>query len=120
MLADTKAELDEFHSASKELEAELEAELARTEQSQQDLKIKVAKAEMERDDWKVSPPCNSPIVACASPDDACAVQVYGAADQSQYHNHISSARVGQATARISGRQGPASRFGDGQRRPGAQ
>lgn len=53
MLAETKAELDEFHHASKELEAELEAELARTEKSQQDLKVKVSKAESERDDWKV-------------------------------------------------------------------
>lgn len=53
MLAETKAELDEFHHASKELEAELESELARTEQAQQDLKIKVSRAESERDDWKV-------------------------------------------------------------------
>jgi nuclear distribution protein NudE len=53
MLAETKAELDEFHHASKELEAELESELARTEKSQQDLRIKVSKAESERDDWKV-------------------------------------------------------------------
>ncbi|KAJ2928837.1 hypothetical protein H1R20_g8265, partial [Candolleomyces eurysporus] len=52
MLAETKAELDEFHHASKELEAELESELARTEKSQQDLRIKVSKAESERDDWK--------------------------------------------------------------------
>ena len=53
MLSETKAELDEFHSASKELEAELEAELARTEKAQQDLKVKVSKAESERDEWKV-------------------------------------------------------------------
>ncbi|KAJ2920296.1 hypothetical protein MD484_g19, partial [Candolleomyces efflorescens] len=52
MLAETKTELDEFHHASKELEAELEAELARTEKSQQDLQIKVSRAESERDDWK--------------------------------------------------------------------
>ncbi|TEB39265.1 hypothetical protein FA13DRAFT_1725242, partial [Coprinellus micaceus] len=45
MLAETKAELDEFHHASKELEAELEAELARTEKAQMELKVK-------RDDWK--------------------------------------------------------------------
>lgn len=53
MLSETKAELDEFHHASKELEAELEAELARTEKAQMDLKVKVCKAESERDDWKV-------------------------------------------------------------------
>ncbi|KAF9044821.1 hypothetical protein BDZ89DRAFT_1089761 [Hymenopellis radicata] len=52
MLAETRAELDDFHGASKELEAELENELARTEKAQQDLKIKVAKAEAERDEWK--------------------------------------------------------------------
>ena len=53
MLAETRAELDDFHHASKELEAELEAELSRTEKAQQDLKINVEKAEMERDEWKV-------------------------------------------------------------------
>ncbi|KAL0951039.1 hypothetical protein HGRIS_007779 [Hohenbuehelia grisea] len=52
MLAETRAELDEFHVASKELEAELESELQRTEKAHEDLKIKVAKAETERDDWK--------------------------------------------------------------------
>jgi t-SNARE complex subunit (syntaxin) len=53
MLAETRAELDDFHHASKELEAELEAELQRTEKAQQDLRVKVAKAEVERDEWKV-------------------------------------------------------------------
>ncbi|KAJ6610112.1 hypothetical protein B0H10DRAFT_447690 [Mycena sp. CBHHK59/15] len=52
MLAETRAELDDFQVASRELEAELEAELQRTEKSQQDLKVKVARAENERDDWK--------------------------------------------------------------------
>ncbi|KAJ7235897.1 hypothetical protein B0H12DRAFT_1141023 [Mycena haematopus] len=52
MLAETRAELDEFQIASRELEAELEAELQRTEKSQQDLKVKVARAESERDEWK--------------------------------------------------------------------
>ncbi|KAF9015280.1 hypothetical protein BDQ17DRAFT_1386057 [Cyathus striatus] len=52
MLAETRAELDDFHYASKELEAELEAELQRTEKAQQDLKVKVARAETERDEWK--------------------------------------------------------------------
>jgi hypothetical protein len=52
MLSETRAELDDFHHASKELEAELEAELQRTEKAQQDLRVKVAKAESERDDWK--------------------------------------------------------------------
>ncbi|KAG7099329.1 hypothetical protein E1B28_001187 [Marasmius oreades] len=52
MLAETRAELDEFHTASKELEAELENELQRTEKAQQDLKVKVAKAETEKEEWK--------------------------------------------------------------------
>ncbi|KAH8102481.1 hypothetical protein BXZ70DRAFT_928693 [Cristinia sonorae] len=52
MLAETRAELDDFHASSKELEEELERELERTEKAQQDLKVKVAKAEHERDDWK--------------------------------------------------------------------
>ncbi|KAI0800927.1 hypothetical protein C8Q74DRAFT_1239394 [Fomes fomentarius] len=52
MLAETRAELDDFHHSSKELEEELERELERTEKSQQDLKVKVARAEQERDDWK--------------------------------------------------------------------
>ncbi|EDR15644.1 uncharacterized protein LACBIDRAFT_300766 [Laccaria bicolor S238N-H82] len=52
MLAETRAELDDFHHASKELEAELENELQRTEKAQQDLKVKVAKSQNERDEWK--------------------------------------------------------------------
>ncbi|KAG6832447.1 hypothetical protein H0H92_001493 [Tricholoma furcatifolium] len=52
MLAETRAELDDFHHASKELEAELENELQRTEKAQQDLRIKAIHAETERDEWK--------------------------------------------------------------------
>ncbi|KII93534.1 hypothetical protein PLICRDRAFT_100265 [Plicaturopsis crispa FD-325 SS-3] len=52
MLAETRAELDDFQHSSKELEEELERELERTEKAQQDMKIKVAKSEMEREDWK--------------------------------------------------------------------
>ncbi|OBZ79083.1 Nuclear distribution protein nudE 1 [Grifola frondosa] len=52
MLAETRAELDEFHLSSKELEEELERELERTEKAQQDLIQRVARAEQERDDWK--------------------------------------------------------------------
>ncbi len=53
MLAETRAELDEFQVSSKELEEELERELERTEKAQQDLQIKVSRAEHEKDDWKV-------------------------------------------------------------------
>lgn len=54
MLAETRAELDDFQLSSKELEEELVKELDHTEKVQQDLKRKVAKAETERDEWKVS------------------------------------------------------------------
>lgn len=53
MLAETRAELDDFQHSSKELEEELEKELERTEKTQNELRIKVAKAETEREDWKV-------------------------------------------------------------------
>lgn len=53
MLEQTRSELDEFHIASKELEAELESELQRTERAHKDLTVKVAQAEFERDEWKV-------------------------------------------------------------------
>lgn len=52
MLAETRAELDEFHTSSKELEEELIKEIDRTEKAQQDLKVKVARTELDRDEWK--------------------------------------------------------------------
>lgn len=54
MLAETRAELDEFQRSSKELEEELERELELTERAQEDLKAKVNRAESEREEWKVS------------------------------------------------------------------
>lgn len=59
MLAETRAELDEFQQSSKELEEELEAELERTEKAQKDLVVKASKAESERDEWKVRHPLPS-------------------------------------------------------------
>lgn len=53
MLAETRAELDDFQHSSKELEEELERELERTERAQEDLKNRIARAESEREDWKV-------------------------------------------------------------------
>ncbi|KIK28438.1 hypothetical protein PISMIDRAFT_68038, partial [Pisolithus microcarpus 441] len=52
MLAETRAELDEFHTSSKELEEELIKEIERTEKAQQDLKVKVSRVESDRDEWK--------------------------------------------------------------------
>ncbi|KAH0838404.1 hypothetical protein J3R83DRAFT_6711 [Lanmaoa asiatica] len=52
MLVETRAELDEFHTSSKELEEELIKEIERTEKAQQDLRVKVSRVETERDEWK--------------------------------------------------------------------
>lgn len=52
-LAETRAELDEFHVSSRELEEELIKENDRMEKSERDLIVKVARTETERDDWKV-------------------------------------------------------------------
>jgi hypothetical protein len=62
MLAETRAELDDFHHSSKDLEEELERELERTEKAQQELKLKVSRAESERDDWKVIIPILSHVL----------------------------------------------------------
>jgi U3 small nucleolar ribonucleoprotein component len=46
-------ETDEFQVSSKELEDELEKELAATEKQQTDLKEKIKRLEAEKEDWKV-------------------------------------------------------------------
>ncbi|CED82353.1 LIS1-interacting protein NUDE [Phaffia rhodozyma] len=51
-LQDTKAELDEFQTSSKELEEELERELAATEAAQEDLKNRITRLEAEKEEWK--------------------------------------------------------------------
>lgn len=56
MLAETRNELEEFQATSKELEAELEADLLRSDKQEKELKAKAEKAESERDEWKVSLP----------------------------------------------------------------
>ena len=45
---------DEFQTSSKELEDELERELAATEKQQTDLREKIKRLEGEKEDWKVS------------------------------------------------------------------
>ncbi|KAG8978900.1 NADH:ubiquinone oxidoreductase, partial [Tulasnella sp. 427] len=52
LLAETRAELDDFTRTSKELEEELERDLERTEKAQEELRSKVTKVEGERDEWK--------------------------------------------------------------------
>jgi uncharacterized protein HemX len=44
---------DEFQASSKELEDELERELAATEKQQTDLREKIKRLEGEKEDWKV-------------------------------------------------------------------
>jgi septal ring factor EnvC (AmiA/AmiB activator) len=45
---------DEFQASSKELEDELEKELAATEKQQAELKERIKRLEEEKEDWKVS------------------------------------------------------------------
>lgn len=52
IVRETQAELDDFQVSSRELEAELESDLARTEKAKMDLMVKVERAETERDEWK--------------------------------------------------------------------
>ncbi|KAK4685527.1 hypothetical protein P7C73_g4626, partial [Tremellales sp. Uapishka_1] len=51
-LNETRAELDEFQTSSKELEDELEKELAVTEKQQGELKERIKRLEMEKDDLR--------------------------------------------------------------------
>lgn len=44
---------DDFQASSKELEEELERELASTESVQADLRAKIVRLESEKEDWKV-------------------------------------------------------------------
>ena len=103
MLAETRAELDEFHTSSKELEDELIKEIERTEKAQQDLKVKVSRVETERDEWKVRclPPCAQQRMLSVFP-----VQVHVLADYPQHNDNLVAARVGYSEARVSETQGP--------------
>lgn len=47
-------EVDEFQASSKELEDELEKELAATEKQQAELKERIKRLEGEKEEWKVS------------------------------------------------------------------
>ena len=95
MLAETRAELDDFHHSSKELEEELERELERTEKAQQELKVKVARAEQERDDWKVCLLARS----LGLPSYTTSGQIHASPNHAQYHDNLSSTRTGYATTR---------------------
>lgn len=47
------ASTDDFQASSKELEEELERELASTESVQADLRAKTVRLELEKEEWKV-------------------------------------------------------------------
>lgn len=90
MLAETRAELDDFHHASKELEAELENELSRTEKAQRDLKVKVDRAETEKDEWKVCLLWPDPWTFDSS---LPSVEVHVPAVPSQHHDNLFTTRT---------------------------
>ncbi|KAK6909371.1 hypothetical protein I203_103388 [Kwoniella mangroviensis CBS 8507] len=52
MLTETRAELEEFQQSSKELEDEMEQELAANEKVQGELKEKIKRLEGEKEEWK--------------------------------------------------------------------
>jgi hypothetical protein len=52
ILADTRSELEQFQTTSKELEEELEIELQRTEAEKERLRVRASKAEVECEEWK--------------------------------------------------------------------
>ncbi|KAF5355686.1 hypothetical protein D9756_003868 [Leucocoprinus leucothites] len=52
ILAHTREELEDFQATSRELEAEMEADLDRSAKLEKELREKVGKAETERDEWK--------------------------------------------------------------------
>jgi hypothetical protein len=91
MLAETRAELDDFHASSKELEEELERELERTEKAQQELKVKVAKADAERDEWKVFLKHSS---FFGMKSFLSTVQIHVPSNYPQYYHHLSTTRTG--------------------------
>ena len=113
MLADTRAELDEFQRSSRELEDELVRELEHNEKVQQDLRVKVSRTENERDDWKVR--------SINAVGNARSLmwwwlqidKVHATADNTQYHNHIPPARTRPTQTRTSATQSSDARVGNG-------
>lgn len=92
MLAETRADLDDFQVSSRELEEELERELERTEKAQQELKLKAIKAEQEKDEWKVGLKSHFD-TAVVHQRDGILVQVHVIANDAQYDNHIFATRA---------------------------
>lgn len=112
MLAEARTELEDFRRTSEELEAELEAELTRTEKAHEDLKAKAARAELERDEWKVCSPFPASPHTPTAP--LCPIdEVHDPSNDPQHHLNFSAARIRQTPPRISADQGCPSRAGDG-------
>ena len=88
MLAETRAELDDFQVSSRELEEELERELERTEKAQKDLKVKAAKAEQEKDEWKVGTTDVIFLRSCSHSVRLALVEVHVVANDTQHNNYI--------------------------------
>lgn len=91
LLEDTRLELDEFQTSSRELEEELEKDLERSEKAKQDLENKVAKVDNEKDEWKVR--ISSPMLACWFNEPTIIEQVHVPTNDVQYHNGVPSART---------------------------
>jgi len=53
ILALTREELEDFQATSRELEAEMEADLERSAKLEKELRERAAKTDSERDEWKV-------------------------------------------------------------------
>jgi len=53
ILALTREELEDFQTTSRELEAEMEADLERSTKLEKELRERAAKTDSERDEWKV-------------------------------------------------------------------
>lgn len=94
LLEDTRLELDEFQSSSRELEEELEKDLERSEKAKLDLETKVAKIENEKDEWKV------PVLTLPSHSDIPhhvrmlpTVQIHVPTNDLQYHHGVTTART---------------------------
>ena len=110
MLAETRAELDDFHLSSKELEEELERELERTEKAHQELKVKVARAESERDEWKV---CDILILRRNVRLDSPTVEIHVTPNHAQHDDNFTSTGAGYSAAGSPEDKDSTSRTGNG-------
>ena len=108
MLAETRAELDDFVHSSKELEEELLRELERNEKVQKDLKDKVIAVEADRDNWKV----RSSVFHIRFSEQTVwlvTVSFYVSTNKLQYYRKLPQSRTRHPPPGIPKGQGPAAR-----------